>query len=78
LKAEDEMQLADNIAFLAQSQEVENVTAATLRENAHGLVICLSSNHTPPRTTIRELNEVMALVSKYASAGNSLCSESIS
>lgn len=76
LKAEDEMQLADNVAFLAHSQEgVENVTAVTLRENAHGLVICLASNHTPPSTTISELSEVMALVSEYASTGNFMHSE---
>lgn len=73
LKAEDEMQLADDIAFLAQSQEgVENVTAVTLQEKAHGLVICLASNHTPSDKTVRELNETMALVSKYAFEGSYL------
>ena len=71
LKAEDEMQLADDIAFLAQREEgVENVTAVTLQEKAHGLVICLASNHTPSDKTVGELNEIMALVSEYASEGS--------
>jgi hypothetical protein len=40
LKVEDEMQLADDLASLTHVQEsVENVTAVTLQENAHGLVI---------------------------------------
>lgn len=70
LKAEDEMQLADDIAFLAQRQEgVENVTAVTLQEKANGLVICLASNHTPADKTVHELNQIMALVSEYASEG---------
>ncbi|KAJ5374068.1 hypothetical protein N7517_006074 [Penicillium concentricum] len=70
LKAEDEMQLSDDIAFLAQREEgVEYVTAVTLQEKAYGLVICLASNHTPPNQTVHELNEIMALVSKYASEG---------
>ncbi|CAI7621364.1 unnamed protein product [Penicillium glandicola] len=68
LKAEDEMQLADDIAFLAQWQEgVKYVTAVTLQEKAHGLVICLASNHTPSNKTVGELNEIMALMTKYAS-----------
>jgi methanogenic corrinoid protein MtbC1 len=72
LKAEDEMQLADDIAFLAQWEEgVENVTAVTLQEKAHGLVICLASNHTPSDQTVRELNKIMALVSEYSSEGRS-------
>ncbi|KAJ5206804.1 hypothetical protein N7491_002563 [Penicillium cf. griseofulvum] len=70
LKAEDEMQLADDIAFLAQREEgVENVTAVTLQEKAHGLVICLASNHTPSDKTVCELDKIMALVSEYASEG---------
>lgn len=67
------MQLCDNIAFLAQWQEgVENVSAVTLQEKAHGLVICLASNHTPSETVVHELEEVIALVSYYAPRGN-LC-----
>ncbi|KAJ5696741.1 hypothetical protein N7536_007153 [Penicillium majusculum] len=70
LKAEDEMQLADDIAFLAQWQEgVENVTAVTLQEKPNGLVICLASNHTPADKTVLELTQTMALVSKYAAEG---------
>lgn len=73
LKAEDEMQLADDIAFLAQWQEgVESVTAVTLQEKANELVICLASNHTPADKTVHELKQIMALVSKYASEGTSL------
>lgn len=73
LKAEDEMQLADDIAFLAQWQEgVENVTAVTLQEKPNGLVICLASNHTPADKTVLELTQTMALVSKYAAEGTSI------
>ncbi|KGO67158.1 hypothetical protein PITC_020640 [Penicillium italicum] len=72
LKAEDEMQLADDIAFLAQWQEgVENVTAVALQEMANGLVICIASNHTPANKTINELKEIMDLVSVYAFEGSS-------
>lgn len=68
LKAGDEMQLCDNIAVLAQWQEgVENVTAVTLQEKAHGLVICLAGNHMPSETVVHGLQEVITLVSDYAS-----------
>ncbi|KAL2698638.1 hypothetical protein AAEP93_010026 [Penicillium crustosum] len=70
LKAEDEMQLADDIAFLAQWKEgVENVTAVTLQEKPNGLVICLASNHTPTDKTVFELTQTMDLVSNYAFEG---------
>ncbi|KGO44720.1 hypothetical protein PEX2_006510 [Penicillium expansum] len=70
LKVEDEMQFADDIAFLAQWQEgVEYVTAVTLQEMANGLVIRIASNHTPTDKTVRELKGTMALVSEYASKG---------
>ncbi|KAJ5791726.1 uncharacterized protein N7518_008737 [Penicillium psychrosexuale] len=68
--SEDEMQLADDIAFLGQAEEgAKNVTAVTLQEKAPGLVICLASNHTPSDKTVLELNKTMALVSEYASEG---------
>jgi hypothetical protein len=78
LKAEDEMQLADNSAFLAHLQEgVESVTAVTIRETAHGLVICLASNHTPLNRIILEVSEVISLVNEYASTGKFKRSEGI-
>lgn len=73
LRAEDEMQLADNLAFLAQWQEgVENVTASTLQEKTNGLLILLASNHTLLEAMIHELRAMLALVSENAFRGNFL------
>ncbi|RJE17276.1 hypothetical protein PHISCL_10387, partial [Aspergillus sclerotialis] len=67
LRYEDEMQFADNIAFLAQWQEgVETVSAVTLQENTNGLVILLASNHTPSESIVSGLRNVLALTSEYA------------
>lgn len=63
MKAEHELQLADDFAFIANRQEgVENVTATTVQETADGITVLLASNHTPSNDTLCELNKIASLL----------------
>jgi hypothetical protein len=72
LRLRDELQMADHIAFLAQSQEgVESISAVCVEESANGLVFRLASNHTPSVSTIAGLRKFLNTLRDGAVIGTS-------
>ena len=70
LKVRDELQLADDLAFLANCEEgVGSVSAVTIQERGNGITIVLTSNKTPEELTIKGLSNILATVSKYSAKG---------
>lgn len=68
----EELQLADDIAFLFPWEAVAtNVTATTLEEHDDGrrLVIWLGVNEPPPQGVVDEFRDLMLIVEKYALRG---------
>ena len=72
LSCEEELHLADHIAFLAPAAEnARTITAATIQEHNKGrkLVILLAANVTPEAAVVKGLQAFMEIVAKYASTG---------
>ncbi|KAK3942874.1 hypothetical protein QBC46DRAFT_405934 [Diplogelasinospora grovesii] len=70
LRLQDELQLADHIAFLAHAQEgAFHVSAACVCETPEGLVIRVTSNETPGSATVSGLRNVLQVIQDYANAG---------
>ena len=70
LKLKDELQLADDLAFLANSEEgVRSVSAVTIQQRSGGIKILLTSNKTPAEPTIKGLSNILATISKYSVKG---------
>ncbi|KAG7103713.1 hypothetical protein HYQ44_017801 [Verticillium longisporum] len=62
----DELQMADNLAYLAHSEEnVHMVSAVTLEEHPSCLVVVLASNSTPSQSIIAGLSDILATVCQY-------------
>lgn len=62
----DELQISDNVAFLAQCEEsVKTVSADTLCEDQDGLSILIASNHTPSQTILEGVREIIGVTSQY-------------
>lgn len=70
LKFKDELQLADDLAFLANSEEgVGTVSAVTIQERSDGITVLLASNYTPTETTINGIRNILNIIQKYALKG---------
>ncbi|TVY32810.1 hypothetical protein LSUB1_G007677 [Lachnellula subtilissima] len=72
LSYEEELHLADHIAFLAHAEEsVEFVSAAVLEEMSDppGFTFRLASNHTPRPTVINGIEKILGIVRDHAKAG---------
>lgn len=72
LSCEEELHLADHIAFLTPAAEgATTITAATIEEHDDGskLVILIAANATPEPAVIEGLHNFMKTVARYASAG---------
>lgn len=70
LRLGDELQLADHVAFLAQSQEgALEISAACVEESDNGLVIRLASNRTPSTRTVSGLKKILDTFSNGARRG---------
>ncbi|KAK7750051.1 hypothetical protein SLS62_008044 [Diatrype stigma] len=70
LKFKDELQLADDLAFLANSEEgVGTVSAVTIQERREGITVLLASNYTPTETTVKGLRNILDIIQKYAFKG---------
>ena len=66
LSFQDELQMADDIAFLCHRDEgVGYVSAVTLQEHSNRLVILLASNSTPSQTTTQVLGDIAEIISQY-------------
>ncbi|EEY22883.1 conserved hypothetical protein [Verticillium alfalfae VaMs.102] len=62
----DELQMADNLAYLAHWEEnVRMISAVTLEEHPSGLVVVLASNSTPSQSIIAGLRDILATVCQY-------------
>ena len=75
LSFEDELQIADHIAYLAHYKEgSERVAAAVVQElqdGKPGLVIRLAANKTPPTEIMAGLEKIIEVVENHARAGKS-------
>lgn len=72
LSYEEELHLADHIAFLAHVEEgVEFVSAAVLQEMSDppGFTFRLASNHTPRPTVVNGMERILEIVRGHAEAG---------
>lgn len=70
LRFKDELQLADDLAFLAHSEEgVGTVSAVTIQERSEGITVLLASNYTPTETTIKGLRNILSIIRRYAFKG---------
>lgn len=70
LKFKDELQLADHLAFLANSEEgLGTVSAVTIQERSEGITVLLASNYTPTETTVKGLRNILNIIQKYALKG---------
>ena len=71
LKLKDELKLADDLAFLANSEEgARSVSAVTIQQKSGAIKILLTSNKTPTEPTIKGLSNILATISKYSVKGN--------
>ena len=67
LSFRDELQIADDIAFLSHSEEgAHHVSAVTLQEHPGCLIVLLASNSTPSKATIQGLGEIVTIIRQYA------------
>ena len=69
---EEELHLADNIAFLAHNQEgVGFVSAAAIEESADPplLTVRLASNQTPQPSVVQGLSTILGIVEEHAIQG---------
>ncbi|KAH7363551.1 hypothetical protein B0T11DRAFT_353892, partial [Plectosphaerella cucumerina] len=67
LSFEDELQIADNMAYLAhRSEGAVMVSAVTLQERSSGLVVVLASNSTPSPPVIHGFKKILNIVSRYS------------
>ncbi len=70
LKLREELQLADDLAFLANSDEGNRtVSAVTIQEGNEGITILLASNSTPTERTTKGLRKILSTIKRYASRG---------
>ncbi|TVY49255.1 hypothetical protein LOCC1_G000808 [Lachnellula occidentalis] len=72
LSYEEELHLADHIAFLAHVEEgVEYVSAAVLQEMSDppGFTFRLASNQTPRSTVVNGIEKILGIVRDHAKAG---------
>lgn len=72
MKPSEELQLADDIAFLfSWKNGAKNVTATTLEEHDEGrrLVIWLGVNESPPQRIVDEFQDLMRIVERHALIG---------
>ena len=72
MSPKEELQLADDIAFIfSWKDEAHNVTATTLEEHDDGrrLVIWLGVNKSPPEEVVDEFRDLMRIVERYAIKG---------
>lgn len=68
LSFQDEQQIADGLAFICHWEEgVHRVSTITLEEHPDGLIALLACNSSPTKTITRSLEEVLAVVTQYAS-----------
>lgn len=72
LSFKDELQIADDLAFLSQWEEgADYVSAITLQEHTNTLVVLLASNKTPSQTILTGLEDIAELLVKYSSQSKS-------
>lgn len=72
MSPKEELQLADDIAFLFPwENKAQTVTATTLEEHDDGrrLVIRLGVNEPPPKQVVDEFQNLMRIVERYAKNG---------
>lgn len=72
LSPSEELQLADDIAFLfSWEDQAHYITATTLEEHDDGrrLVIWLGVNDSPPEGVVDEFRDLMRSVERYAAKG---------
>ena len=70
LSVEDELQLADDIAFLAQTKrDPLTISAVTVQERSTGLHFLISSNAQPVGSTQAGLQRFTSTLTKYAKKG---------
>ncbi|KAB5582804.1 hypothetical protein GE09DRAFT_283243 [Coniochaeta sp. 2T2.1] len=67
----DELQLADDLAFLAQdNRDSKNVSAVTIQENPDGIHAIVSGNSTPTESLITGLQDILDTTSGPAVLGD--------
>ncbi|KAB5566157.1 hypothetical protein GE09DRAFT_730036 [Coniochaeta sp. 2T2.1] len=67
----DELQLADDLAFLVQdNRDSKNVSAVTIQETSDGILVIVSGNSTPMAAVMTGLQDVLSTTSGYAVLGD--------
>ncbi|KAI1877705.1 hypothetical protein JX265_003713 [Neoarthrinium moseri] len=67
LNFDDELQIADNLAFLAQCEEgVRTVSAVTIQEHQDGMRVLIASNQTPSQDIVTGIRELLSYASEIA------------
>ncbi|KAH7359486.1 hypothetical protein B0T11DRAFT_228487, partial [Plectosphaerella cucumerina] len=70
LSSEDELQIADNMTYLAyRSEGAAMVSAVTLQERLSGLVIVVASNSTLSVSVVHGFKQILNIVSRYSGEG---------
>jgi hypothetical protein len=72
LSFKDELQIADDLAFLSHWKEgADYISAITLQEHTNTLVVLLASNKTPSQTILDGLEDIAEILVKYSSQSKS-------
>ncbi|ORY68301.1 uncharacterized protein BCR38DRAFT_481782 [Pseudomassariella vexata] len=70
LALKDELQIADNLAFLAHWEEdVTAVSAITIQERPRSLKVVVTSNQTPAEAIVDGLRDLMRITSEFSQKG---------